>query len=387
MGSTQGDARPLAGMVVLDLTRVLAGPFATLNLAQLGATVIKVEVPGTGDDSRHFPPFKDEISLYYSSLNYDKKSIALDLRKPEDRTIFDRLLAKVDVLVENFRPGTMDKLGYGFEAVHAKHPALIYASVSGYGHHGPMASQPAYDMVVQAQGGIMSITGEKDGDPVRVGVSIGDLGAGLYTVIAIQCAWIKKLQGAKGARIDISMLDCQVALLEGALTNYLALGRVAVPLGSRHGSIAPFQSFATKDSRMIIAGGNDRLFAQICESIGAPELASDPRFLTNTLRIQHVEAMAVALEAKLREKTTAEWVELLRRAGVPCAPIQNVGQVAQDEQVLARNMIVSMQHPRFGEFRTAGSPVKMTGMPEKPQHQPPPELDQDRQWILDWLQK
>ncbi|MSR32385.1 MAG: CoA transferase [Gemmataceae bacterium] len=378
--------RPLEGLVVVDLTRVLAGPFATMILAQLGAKVIKVETPHGGDDSRKFPPFVQGQSLYYNSLNYDKWSIALDLKQDADRALFDRLLSRADFLVENYRPGTMEKLSYSWESLHEKHPQLIYGSVSGFGQTGPMSKYPAYDMVVQALGGVMSLTGYEGQPPVRVGVSIGDMAAGLYLVVALEGALIRRLQGLGGSRVDIAMLDCQVALLEGALANYLTTGTVTRALGSRHYAITPFQSYRTKDSHLILAGGNDRIYALACETIGRPELAHDPRFLSNTDRCQNADAMEVELEKTLQEKTTKEWAELLRSKGVPCAPIQNVAEVANDPQVRARHMIMSMDHPTMGKFQTAGTPVKMTGMPEELEHHPPPELDSDRQAILAWLQ-
>jgi CoA:oxalate CoA-transferase len=377
--------RPLEGLVVADLTRILAGPFATLNLAHLGAKVIKVETPHGGDDSRSFPPFKDDSSLYFSSINYDKYSIALDLKKQDDKKIFEKLLAKSDFLVENYRPGTMEKLGYAWDDLKQKYPQLIYGSLSGFGLTGPMAAMPAYDLVVQALGGVMSLTGHPGQPPVRVRVSIGDLASGLYFVIALQAALVRRMQGHGGSRIDIAMLDCQVAMLEGSLTNYLSTGAITESLGSRHYSIAPFQAYRTKDSYMILAGGNDRLFVQACEVLQRMDLVQDERFKSNQLRCQHVDVLEVEIEKTLAAKTTEEWVKLFDEKGVPSAPIQNVSKVATHPQVNARNMIVDIKDPVFGNIRTGGNPIKMTGIPDEVEHRGAPSLDQDRSAILQWL--
>jgi CoA:oxalate CoA-transferase len=380
-------APPLKGITVLDLTRVLAGPFCTMILAQLGARVIKVEVPGTGDDSRAFGPFANGKSLYFSSLNYDKLSIALDLKKPADRETFEGLLGVADVVVENFRPGTMEKLGYGWETLHARHPDLIYGAASGFGHSGPYSSRAAYDMVVQGMGGIMSMTGQPDCPPTRVGVSIGDMGAALYLTVGIIGALFKRSQGGGAVKVDVAMLDCQVALLESALTAYLALGQVARPAGSRHREIAPFQVYSTRDGHVVIAAGNDRLFELLARTMGRPDLFDNPDYKTNAFRRAHVDQLEADLERTLRTRTTAEWLDTLNAAGVPCGPVNSVAEVARDPQVAARNMIHSIADPVVGELRVAGCPVKMSGVPERAEHTPPPAVDADREAIIALLKR
>jgi CoA:oxalate CoA-transferase len=380
-------ARPLEGITVLDLSRVLAGPFCTLVLAQLGARVIKVEMPGTGDDSRAFGPFVNGKSLYFAAINYDKQSIALNLKDPADRAIFEGLAGIADVLVENFRPGTMEKLGYGWETLHAKYPNLIYGAASGFGDTGPYAKRAAYDMVVQGMGGIMSMTGQPHEPPTRVGVSVGDLAAGLYLAIGLVAALYKRSQGGDAVKVDVAMLDCQVALLEDALTAYLATGEIAQPQGSRHPEVAPFQVYTTHDSYLVIAAGNDHLFALMAQALGRPDLLENPNYKTNALRRAHVELLEADMERTLRKRTTREWLEILNAAGVPCGPVNSVAEVAQDPQVAARNMIVSIADPVIGNLQVAGTPIKMSGMPERTEHSSPPEVDSDRAAIVSLIQK
>ena len=256
---------PLKGLLVLDLTRVLAGPYATMVLSDLGARVIKVEAPGIGDDSRKFGPFIEGQSAYFMSLNRGKESIALNLKNEDDKKIFEKILAKTDVLVENFKPGTLEKWGYGWNDLKDKYPKLIYASASGFGQTGPMKEIPAYDMVVQGMGGLMSVTGQPNSEPTRVGTSIGDITAGLFTAIGVNAALFDRTKTGKGSHIDVSMLDCQIAILENAIARYLSKGEIPQPMGSRHPSIAPFEAFKTKDSYIIIAAGNEKLFQGMCE--------------------------------------------------------------------------------------------------------------------------
>jgi CoA:oxalate CoA-transferase len=370
---------PLAGVLVVDLTRVLAGPFATLLLAQLGATVVKVEPPG-GDDSRAFGPMHDGTSLYFASLNHDKLGIALDLEADADRLVLEELLGVADVLVENFRPGALERLGYGWDALHARWPALIYASISGFGHDGPYRELPAYDAVIQAMGGIMSLTGPQGGAPVRVGVSLGDLAAGLYLALGVTAALHARARGDGGTRVDVGMLDCQVALLENALTTYLQTGVVGQPRGTRHPNIVPFQAYEAADGPLVLAAGNDRLFALLCEAVGSPALAGDPRFATNDDRVANVDALERAINAALARHSVAEWVARLRAAGVPCAPVHSVRDVAHDPQVAARGMIVSVPDGRGGTLRVAGAPLAR-GPAARP-HTPPPVVDGDRAAVL-----
>jgi CoA:oxalate CoA-transferase len=356
-------------------------------LAQLGARVIKVEMPGTGDDSRAFGPFANGKSLYFSALNYDKQSIALNLKLSADREILEGLLGIADVVVENFRPGTMEKLGYGWEILHAKYPNLIYGAASGFGDSGPYSKRAAYDMVVQGMGGIMSMTGQPHEPPTRVGVSVGDLAAGLYLAIGLAGALYKRSQGGGAVKVDVAMLDCQVALLEDALTAYLATGEIAQPQGSRHPEIAPFQVYTTHDSYLVIAAGNDHLFALMAEALGRPDLLENPSYKTNALRRAHVELLEADMERTLRKRTTREWLENLNNAGVPCGPVNSVAEVAKDPQVAARNMIVSIADPLIGNLQVAGNPIKMSGVPERTEHSPPPEVDSDRAAIVSLIKK
>jgi len=378
---------PLSGVLVVDLTRVLAGPYATLVLNELGARIIKVEPAKIGDDSRHIGPFVQTAagktkSGYYMSVNRGKESIALDLKAEADRKIFAALLERADVLVENYRGGTMERLGYGYETLKTTHPKLIYCAVSGFGHTGPYASRPAYDMVVQAMGGVMSLTGHPNAPPTRVGTSMGDLDAGLFAVIGIIAALYARKTTGLGQKIDISMLDCQVALLENAIARYVATGKVPERLGSRHPSIAPFAAFATKDGHIAIAAGNDDLFAQVAKVLGHEAMIADPRFASNLQRVQHHEALHEQMELALSRKPSKEWLALLAAAGVPSGPLNNVAQVMEDPQILARNMIVTALDPELGPIRMQGNPVKMSAYEDPKTRPPASDLDADRAAIL-----
>lgn len=368
---------PLDGVLIVDLSRVLAGPYCTLVLADLGARVIKVEKPEGGDDARAFPPFVEGGSAYFLSLNRGKQSIALDLKDSPDRHIFEALLERADVLVENFRPGALDRLGYGWETLHASYPRLIYASTSGFGQDGPYATRPAYDMVVQAMGGIMSLTGQPDSPPTRVGTSIGDITAGLFTAVGILSALHHRQASSIGTRVDVSMLDGQVAILENAIARYTATGKAPGPLGSRHPSIAPFEAFVTADGYVVVAAGNDELFEKLCMSAGLPELAKDSRFVDNAGRVKNVEALRTLLESAFSLRTTGEWLEILQAAGIPCGPIQNIAEVLSDSQVNARNMVISA-----GGIRMAGNPVKISGFNDPKERPAAPLLDASRSEIM-----
>jgi CoA:oxalate CoA-transferase len=369
----------------VDLTRVLAGPYATLLLADLGARVIKVERPGGGDDARRIGPFVAGRSAYFESVNRGKESVVLDLRDPAGRDVFERLLGRADVLVENFRPGVLARLGYGWETLHARFPRLVLAAVSGFGQTGPYAQRPAYDLVVQALGGLMSVTGQPGGPPTRVGTSIGDLAAGLFTALGVAAALLHRERTGEAIRVDVAMLDCQVALLENALARLLATGETPGPLGARHPSITPFDAFRTADGWVVVAAGHDALFAAACEVVGRPELARDPRFATNELRTRHEAALKAELESALARDSSQGWLARLAAAGIPCAPIQNVAQVLADPQVAARNMIVELGEGAAGDeatadaprLRTAGNPIKLSGFEDPAVRPPAPELDAD----------
>ena len=377
---------PLSGIVVLDLTHVLAGPFSAMTLGDLGAHVIKVERPATGDDTRAFPPFVGKDSAYFAALNRGKQSIALDLKAPPDRAVFDRLLARADVLLENFRPGTMERLGYGYEDLSKRFPKLVYGAVSGFGHSGPESGKAAYDMVIQARGGVMSITGEEGGKPVRVGASIGDVTAGLYLTQGILAALFRRERTGEGAKVDIAMLDSQVAILEHALVLASVTGRAPGPTGARHPTIAPFSTFRAADGFVVIAAGNDRLFRTLCGALGIPEMADDSAFATNTARVANVHLLKRRIEAVTLTKGRTEWVAAFEAAGVPTGLVQDMTEVLADPQLLARNMIVRIEGRNDGPaFVAAGNPIKMTGLDDTARRPPAPSLDGDRQAVLDWL--
>jgi CoA:oxalate CoA-transferase len=376
---------PLSDVTVLDLTRVLAGPYCTMVLADLGARVIKVERPGNGDDARAIGPFVEGKSAYFMSLNRGKESISLDLRDPGDREIFEKLLPRADVLVENYRAGIMDELGYGWETLHVRHPRLIYAAASGFGHTGPYAGRPAYDLVAQGMGGLMSLTGQPGSGPTRVGTSIGDIAAGLFTAVGVNAALYHRELTGQGTKIDVAMLDCQVALLENAIARYVATGQVPGPLGSRHPSITPFDAFESADGDLIIAAGNDGLFRKLCDVLGRPELADDRRFCSNEVRSANADALKAEIEVALRERTRADWLAVLESAGVPCGPINDVAEVMADPQLAARNMLIRVLDPEAGEISMPGNPIKLSGFEDPPTREPAPGLDGDRQRLLEEL--
>jgi CoA:oxalate CoA-transferase len=377
---------PLAGLLVVDLTRVLAGPFCTMVLADLGARVIKVESPG-GDDARRIGPFVAGESAYFTSLNRGKQSIALDLKAAADRSVFEKLLARADVLCENFRPGVMERLGYGWEALHERHPRLVFASTSGFGQTGPYAGRPAYDIVVQAMGGLMSLTGHPGGPPTRVGSSLGDITAGLFTAVGIQAALLERERSGSGRRVDVSMLDAQVATLENAIARVGATGEIPGPMGSRHPSIAPFEALATAHGHIVIAAGNDELFEVLCETLERAELAHDPRFASNELRRRNADELSVLLEAALALGTADDWIERLLAAGVPCGPLNDVAAVIADPQVVARNMVVTAPRGDGGRLEMAGNPVKVSGFVDPPTRDAAPALDADRAAIVAELER
>ena len=382
---TQNTEGPLSGILVVDLSRILAGPYCTLLMAEMGARVIKVEPPKGGDDARAYGPFVNGKSTYFASVNRGKESIALDLKSDADRKLFEQLLEKADVVVENFRPGTMEKLGYGWETLHQKYPKLIYASASGFGHTGPNSKDPAYDMVMQGMGGIMSITGNEGQPPSRVGMSIGDIGAGLYTAVAVNAALVHRLKTGESTKVDIGMFDCQLALLENAIMRYTVEGEIPGPLGARHPTITPFQAFKTSDGSIIIAAGNDGLFVKTCEALGRSDMATNPDYKSNALRQKHHKKLEHEIESVLKANTTNHWIEVVSKAGVPCGPINNIAQALEHPQVAARNMVVEVPDGSGGTLRLAGNPLKMSAFADPPTRAAAPDLDGDRQAILSSL--
>jgi CoA:oxalate CoA-transferase len=373
---------PLSGITVVDLSRILAGPYCTFLMAELGARVIKVEPPGKGDDAREYGPFKNGVSTYFSSINRGKESIALDLKSEGDRRILERLLERADVVVENFRPGTMEKLGYGWETLHPRYPKLIYAAASGFGHTGPSSKEPAYDMVVQGLGGIMSITGHPGQPPVRIGMSIGDIGAGLYTAVAVNAALVHRAHTGEATKVDIAMFDCQLALLENAIMRYTVTADVPGPLGARHPSITPFEAFATGCGNMIIAAGNDGLYQKLCAAIGRSDLAAHPDYGTNDLRNRNQAALKTEIERVLKKKSADEWIEIIGKGGVPCGPINTVDRALAHPQVQARNMLITVEDPKAGTLKLAGNPLKLSAFADPPTRPPAPALDADRAKLL-----
>ena len=373
---------PLSGITIIDLTRVLAGPYATMVLSDLGARVIKVEMPEKGDDARAYGPFVKDKSAYFMSLNRNKESIALNLKQPEDKEILLSLLESADVLIENFSPGTMERLGLGWETLHHQFPQLIYAACSGFGHTGPDKRKPAYDMVVQAMGGIMSLTGHKNDDPVRVGTSIGDITAGLFTANGITAALYHRTRTEKGLKIDVSMLDCQIAILENAISRYYASGEIPEPLGARHPSITPFECYKTHDSYIVLAAGNDALFGKLCHTLSLSHLLEDSRFDTNASRNHHADALKEAIEGALKQHSTQHWLALCETANIPCGPINNLKEALENPQIQARNMIISTESPESGIIKMAGNPIKMSAFADPLTRKPAPDLDQDRETIL-----
>jgi CoA:oxalate CoA-transferase len=367
---------PYRGLKVVDLTRVLAGPYCTMMLADLGATVIKVEPPKTGDDARHIGPFIKGKSAYFMSLNRGKHSIALDLKTSDDRVVFERLLGEADLLVENYRGGTMEKLKYDWPTLHARFPKLIYVAISGFGHTGPYKQKPAYDMVVQGMGGVMSLTGHEGSPPTRVGTSIGDITAGLFALSAIGAALYHRERTGEAQKIDVAMLDSQVAILENAIARYVATGKAPLPLGARHPSITPFAAFQTADQPIIIAAGNNGLFARLCAAIGAPALSGDQRFKTNELRNENHAALTAEMERALKANTAAHWLRVIEAEGVPCGPINNVAQVLADPHVQSRNMVVTMTDPDIGQMKLAGNPMKLSAFADPATRPTAPSLDE-----------
>jgi CoA:oxalate CoA-transferase len=364
----------LAGIVVVDLSRVLAGPFATMLMADLGARVIKIEKPQTGDDSRAYGPFIGGESLYFGRVNRGKESIALDLKNEADLALLHRMLAAADVLVENFRPGVMDRLGLGHEALAGAYPGLIYASISGFGQTGPWRLRPAYDSVVQGTSGLMSITGAPDGEPTKPGLPISDLSAGLYAFGAILAA----LRGRdadpagtrQGSRVDIAMHDSTISLLEGAALAFLASGEAPPRIGNAHYAIAPFDTFRAGDGPLVICAANDGLFAKLAATVDRLDLVTNPLFVTNALRHDHREALKKELESALTARTAAEWLDVLGASGVPCGPVSSVAEALSSEQAKVRELVIDV-----GGLPMPGNPMKLSGYPSA-HPDPAPALDE-----------
>jgi len=376
-------SRPLDDVKILDLTWVLAGPFASMILCDLGAEVIKVERPPNGDISRTTGPYQNGWSGYFFSINRGKKSVAIDLQKPEGRELFLRMAEKVDVVVENFTPGTLARLGIGWDELSARNPRLILASISGFGQTGPYSSRPALDIVVQAMGGVMSITGEPGGGPVRPGASYGDLVAGMFAAIGVLTALHERAKSGKGQAVDISMLDCQVTMMENAIVRYFVTGEIPGPIGTRHPSATPFQAFPTADGHIVIAlgFGVENQWGLLCAMLNTPELIDDERFNTGPRRTANHAILEPLLSAAFMQRTTQEWLDDFLAVGIPCGPVNKVPQLVEDEQVRARNMIQEVTHPVAGTIPIANTPVRMSRS-ETGIKGPPPSLGADTEAIL-----
>jgi formyl-CoA transferase len=376
--------QPLHGVRVLDLSRVLAGPYCTMVLGDLGADVIKVESP-EGDETRGWgPPFVEGESAYYLCVNRNKRSIVVDFKTGTGRAILQRLVERSDVLVENFRPGTLARFGLDFESSAAINPALIYCSISGFGHTGPLRDKPGYDFMIQAMGGLMSMTGEPDGEPMKVGVAIADLFAGQNAVIAILAALQARAHTGRGQHIDLSLFDSQLGMLANVASNFLISGNIPKRYGNAHANIVPYQSFRASDTWFILAVGNDRQFQKLCEVIGHVELANDERFTSNRERVKYRKELIAILEPVFLTRTSSEWLSAFDAAGIPCGPINTLDRVFESPQVEARNMSIEMDHPSIGKLPLVGSPLKFSDTPVR-YRLPPPRLGEHTQEVLEEL--
>ena len=377
---------PLAGVKVLDLTRVLAGPYCTMFLGDLGAEVVKIEQPEVGDDTRAWgPPFAGGESAYFLCINRNKKSVTLDLKSNQAVGLLRRLAEGADVLVENFRPGTMERLGLGERELRAVNPRLIYASLSGFGADGPMKDWPGYDLIIQAWGGLMSVTGMPDGEPTKVGVAIVDIVAGLMLGKAILAALFARERTGVGQKLETSLLEAEVACLINAGSNYLVGGVVPGRWGNAHPNIVPYQSFKSRDGYLVIGVASEGIWRRLCQAIGMPGLADDPRFARNPQRVEHRGELIDILTEIFLQRDTAAWVTLLIDAGVPCAPVQTIDQVFLAPQVIAREMVVEVPHPTAGTIRMAGLPVKFSGTPASIRLAPPLLGQHTAEVLRSWL--
>lgn len=374
--------KPLAGVRVLDLSRVLAGPFCTMMLEDLGAEVIKIEAPVTGDDSRSFGPFREGRSLYFINVNRAKKSVVLNLKTESGRGLLLDLAKKCDVLVENYRPGTMERLGLGWDILKQHNPRLIYAAVSGFGHTGPDSHKPAYDILVQAMGGLMSITGWPGQPPARVGVSMGDLTAAVFASTGIVTALYQREKTGQGQKVDVAMLDCQVSILENALARYQVEGEAPGPQGTRHPTITPFQAFQALDGWFVIAVGNDSLWKSFCRALGREDLLTHPGYQNNRDRNLRRDELVPELEQVFKTREMAHWLGLLEGVGVPCAPLNTIDKVMETPQLKARNMFVTVEDPVAGQVVIPGNPIKMETIPETPDRVRAPELGEHTDQVL-----
>ena len=373
---------PLTGVTVVDLTRVLSGPYCTMLLGDMGARVIKVEHPEKGDDTRAWgPPFLAGESTYFLGINRNKESIALDFKKLGGRAVLNQLIKRADVVVENFRPGTLDRAGLGYAGLKDEHPRLIYCSISGFGQTGPRREQPGYDAVVQAEGGLMAITGAPEGPPYRVGTAIADLVAGLFAAQGIALALYARERSGRGQQVDISMFDGIVAMLSHHASAYLAAGITTRRMGNAHATISPYDTFSAADGDFFLAVGNDDQFRRFCAVARLDDMPTDPRFATNPARVEHDVDVRARIGPVLRSRTRGEWIEALTNAGVPCGAVRTVAEVLEDPQLLARKMIKVVEHLSAGPLKVLGVPMLLSETPGSVR-QPPPLLGQHTDSIL-----
>ena len=372
----------LDGLTVLDLTRVLSGPYCTMMLADMGARVIKVEQPGKGDDTRGWgPPFVEGESAYFMSINRNKESVTINLKHPEGRRVLDALIARSDVLVENFRPGTLDRMGLGYRDLAERRPALVYCSISGFGQTGPRRHEPGYDAVLQGEGGLMSITGDRDTPAYRLGVAIADIISGMFSAWGVAVALLARHRTGRGQLVDVGMLDSVAAILTYQAGIYFATGEAPVRLGNRHPTITPYETLEAADGDLVVAVGNDQLWVSFCKVLGVDDLADDDRFRTNRDRVAHREELRPLLVKRLRTRKAEEWLADLKAAGIPCGGVRDLHQVFTDPHVIDRAMVVAMQHPAAGAIRQLGGPIKLGDTPGAVRT-PPPTLGQHTDRIL-----
>jgi len=373
---------PLAGITVLDLTRVLSGPYCTMMLADMGARVIKIEQPGKGDDTRAWgPPFQNGESTYFLSINRNKESVTINLKHEEGKKVIKELLESADVLVENFRPGTLDRIGFGYKELSNKYPRLVYCSVSGFGHSGPRHLQPGYDAIMQAEGGLMSITGPSDGPGYKLGVSITDITSGMFAAFGVAMALLSRHHTGRGQFVDIGMFDSAAALLSFQASIYFATGQAPERIGNCHPTIMPYETLETLDDDLVVAVGNDRLWKTFCSVINLQHLAEDDRFASNKDRVKSRKLLKPMIEKQLQMHPAHEWIIKLREHGVPCGSVRDLSQVLTDEQLIERAMVVALEHPIVGAMQTLGIPIKLAGTPGSIRT-PPPTLGQHTNEVL-----
>jgi crotonobetainyl-CoA:carnitine CoA-transferase CaiB-like acyl-CoA transferase len=357
---------------VLDLSRVLAGPYCTMVLGDLGAEVIKVEAPNGSDETRGWgPPFKNDVSAYYLTANRNKKSITLDLKTEEGVEVVKKLVRESDVVIHNFKTGTMERFGLGYDTLYELNPRIVYCSITGFGETGPSRDMPGYDFIIQAMSGLMSITGTKESGPQKSGVAITDILTGLYACIGIQAALLERVQSGIGQKLDIALYDTAVSALVNICSNYLMSEEIPTALGNEHANIVPYQTFRTFDGEMVIAVGNDNQFKALCHVLGASEIALDDRFKTNRERVKFRAELIPKLQEVFVTKSTAYWQEKCRENNIPSGPIQNLEEVVADEQLQSRNMFITHDHPTAGSIKMIGSPLKLSRTPVEIKHHPP----------------